>query len=81
MSTPAAALVVFVTILAIVVVVMAVLVLVRRVQALKEGVQAMSSTLDPALADLRRDAEVTRAELAALQQATARAADGTRGSR
>lgn len=67
MSAPAAAMVTFVAILAVVVVVMAVLVLVRRVQALRDGVQHLSATLDPALQDLRRQAEVTRTELAALQ--------------
>ncbi len=71
MSAPAAALVTFVIIAAIVVVVMAVLLLVKRVQALKGTVQELSGTLDPALQDLRRGAEVTRTELAALQDATA----------
>ncbi len=70
-SAPAAALVVFVTIVAIVVVVMAILHLVKRVQALKGTVQELSATLDPALTELRRGTEVTRNELAALQDAAA----------
>ncbi len=81
MTAPVAALVVFLAIVAISVVVMAILVLVKRVQALKGEVAQMSSTLDPALESLRRGTEVTRTELASLQDATAALDRGRRKRR
>lgn len=69
MSATAAAIAALCIITATVVLVMAVGVLLRRVQALKAQVAKLSEDLNPALASLQSDSDVTRRELAALQDA------------